>query len=559
MEAKRFVPSLIGIPEEDYGMSIHSYDLNAPSRKGSIISLKRENSRRMFCTGCPGCQSKLPDVPVVSPCSNCSIISHDTKQKNIRKWLEDVPVLKYSDATEQGSFISEGVPKKIRSSSERHSSLLPTRSITRSVSKKETRRVWLREKQSSTRSLSPDFVSSKRAMSPNLLSDKASESDCSGSETYNKISRTKKQCEMKRPKMPPALPPSSCEPSNSGVENIYDTVANEHTKIPTKTKKNIKTAIEYFAVCNGINEQSNIIQMDYEADSLERPQRRGFTITEYTDVSSSQPSPSLSSALPMDEEMMMRNAVINTRTGNMTMSKLFSSSNNSTSDTENEYELIVLKRENNLYKLPALLQRNKGYSLVSEVYVNNGYNYNSSPSSPSESNSSTMEKDELKDCYSLKTQPGKLLIEIEDCLDNYIPVNDSDNFEPDTLDRKPSKEYGRPTETYVDSLERPQQILLRTSGSFRKDNTINQTLNTFNRNFGSLREIYEARTKGKTSDNLIKISLDKERLLTLKERHSRRQRHSVQPDVIPPPHNNIIYDYPKPPRKILLTGMYSTE
>ncbi|XP_044746939.1 uncharacterized protein LOC123308382 [Coccinella septempunctata] len=576
MEAKRFVPSLLGIPEEDYGLSVHSYDFNPPSRKGSIISLKRENSRRKSCSGCPGCQSngsrpKFPELPVVTPCSNCLVVTQDAKQRNIRKWLEDIPVIKNSEAaSENGSTASIKSPKRIRTPSNVHPTLPPARPITRSVSKKETRRVNVREKQSPTRSLSPDFGSSKRPMSPHLSSDKASESDCSGSETYNKTirSRRRQSSKIKKPKMPPPLPPGGLKPSGGSVENIYDTVANENgnsvaggkfgiardSKIPTITKKNMKAVIEEFAVSNGINKRLGNFSMDYEADSLERPQKRETTPTEYTDASSSQPSPSLSSALPMDEEMTMRNAVFNKKTGNRTISKLPTGNSTSASDTENEYELIVLKKGNNLYKLPEILQKNKGYSLVSEVYVNNGYNYNSSPSSPSDSNSPTMDKRELKVCYGLENQPGKLMIEVEDCLDNYIPVNDSDSFEPDTLDRKPSKKYDRPTETYVDSLERPQQILLRTTGSFRKDNTINQTLNTFNRNFGSLREIYEAKTRGKTAENMFRIMSEEEKLLTLEERHSRRQRQTVQPDVIPPPpHDNTpLYDYPKPPRKILI-------
>ncbi|KAK9873837.1 hypothetical protein WA026_002195 [Henosepilachna vigintioctopunctata] len=88
---------------------------------------------------------------------------------------------------------------------------------------------------------------------------------------------------------------------------------------------------------------------------------------------------------------------------------------------------------------------------------------------------------------------------------------------------------------------------------------MNQTLNNFNRNFGSLREIYEAKTKGKLIDDLFTVlssSEEEERLLTLEERHNRRQRQTVPPDVIPPPPRDMtpIYDLPKQPIRKILTS-----
>ncbi|KAJ8931276.1 hypothetical protein NQ314_015842 [Rhamnusium bicolor] len=246
-------------------------------------------------------------------------------------------------------------------------------------------------------------------------------------------------------------------------------------------------------------------------------------------------------------------------------------------EDDHDYELIVMKKgsviDPNLYKLPELLQRNNGYSLVSEVYVNNGYNYSSTPSSPASSNYSTLGRKTLKVRYEEGNEkPGKLLIEVEDCPDNYIPVNDSDGFEPDTLDRKPCKlnifkSSATDNMEYVDSLERPHQILLRTTGSFRSDTITkgveNIETNNFNRAL-SLREIYEAKTKGiiakKIEDAVFNKCDDEGRMLTLEERHSKRQRSKenvVQPDVIPPPPHDgsPIYEHPKPPRKII-TGRY---
>lgn len=275
--------------------------------------------------------------------------------------------------------------------------------------------------------------------------------------------------------------------------------------------------------------------------------------------------------------MTMRNAIFNKKTGNMTISKI---NMDVLQEDEHDYELIVLKKgtvvDGKLYKLPELLQRNNGYSLVSEVYVNNGYNYSSNPSTPTDSSCSSLEKKSLKVRYEEGIdKPGRLLIEVEDCPDNYIPVNDSDGFEPDTLDRKPSKKENKLKTNkdieFVDSLERPNQILLRTTGSFKNDSMITEMENVeqsnFNRVFGSLREIYEAKTRGLLSKDIDEKELcsflsnnDNEgKLLTLEERHSKRQRSKgiVQPDVIPPPPHDgsPIYEHPKPPRKIL-TGRY---
>lgn len=261
----------------------------------------------------------------------------------------------------------------------------------------------------------------------------------------------------------------------------------------------------------------------------------------------------------------MRNAIFNTRTGNMTISKI---NMDILQEDDHDYELIVTKKgttvSGGFYKLPELLQRTNGYSLVSEVYVNNGYNYGSNPSTPSGSNCSSLEKKTLKVRYEGPDKPGRLLIEVEDCPDNYIPVNDSDGFEPDTLDRKPSKRDDKLKDTkdseYVDSLERPSQILLRTTGSFKNDSLRVETEKNpdgnFNRVFGSLREIYEAKAKG-----LVPREIEDEegRLLTLEQRHSRRQRSKgvVQPDVIPPPphHGSPVYQG----RKGIVAGRYVSE
>lgn len=242
-------------------------------------------------------------------------------------------------------------------------------------------------------------------------------------------------------------------------------------------------------------------------------------------------------------------------------------------EDDHDYELIVMKKGsmiNETYNLSELIQKTKGYSLVSEVYVNNGYNYGSTPSTPTNSRHSTLDMKQLKVKYEgTSEKPGKLLIEVEDCMDHYIPVNDSDEYEQDTLDRKTNRSSKRsaPPNNYVDSLERPSQILLTTTGSFRSSESLNASQDfgesgNFNRVFGSLREIYEAKTRSSSfskrdgKEPFILISDDdKGRILTLEERHSKRQRakeNAVQPDVIPPPplDTNTLYENARHQRQL---------
>ncbi|XP_058830263.1 uncharacterized protein LOC131689293 [Topomyia yanbarensis] len=92
MSAKRFQPSLNIIPEEL--QHVHGSDIYAaahtapPSRRSSLISSRRDSSKKSICSGCPGCEKKAGNSDVVVPSSNCK--NCGDKQNSIRKWLEDV-------------------------------------------------------------------------------------------------------------------------------------------------------------------------------------------------------------------------------------------------------------------------------------------------------------------------------------------------------------------------------------------------------------------------------------------------------------------------------------
>lgn len=629
MATKRFAPSLLGIPEEDSHISpeqMYDFPLGpGSSRRNSMISLKRENSRRKIqqCTGCPGCEpqdlkslcGRLPEFPSIAICQSCAGSTNsvsESKQQSIRKWLEDVPILKVSNDEE----LSEGdIPpayKRLRPSksttssttSERSRSSLPTSPLfkykpNKSVTKKEapTIEASIKTKSPTNRRHSKPRAPPPPVPAPNPK--KTSEENFKPNLTnYYDVIRNIS------PSNKSNLPP----PDMINEAMVVDKAEED---VPQVTKQMMAAVINEFATHVGRDTDkkkdnlTSVKKIDYETDSLERNKiKNGYsTPTDYGDISSSQPSPSLSNALPLDEEMTMGNEILNVQIKN---NKLVAMKND---DEEHQYELIVLNRQNKkscldgldkkLFRLPELLQRTNGYNLVSEVYVNNGYNFGSAPSTPNESNASTLENSKPKIRYEQPEKPGHLTIEVEDCPDNYIRVEDSDNFEPDTLDRKSAKfklsahSNGTDSSDYIDSLERPKQILLKTTGSFKSDtlnnaSEIGYALNSnFNRGFGSLREIYEAKAKNTrpsleninfmntpihsptdTLQNTLSWKKHKEfeegRLLTLEERQKKRQRTSpkgtvkqIPPDVIPPSPvpvpivNPPIYEHPKPPRKVV--------
>ncbi|GLV42232.1 shavenoid [Carabus blaptoides fortunei] len=638
MATKRFAPSLLGIPEEENHRSsepIYEFSLgHASSRRSSLISLKRENSRRKLqqCSGCPGCEpndlkslcGKLPEFPSIAICQTCSVSSvSESKQQSIRKWLEDVPMLhpaKDGDLPEIEEPVSSSpkLPEPVKNISN-HDSLAKSPPIKENP-------ISADDKSSSPLKSNKETSLDEKIKSPGIKSrPMKAKAPPPPVATHNPkvVFHTVKKTEEIKPNIsgyydvirnvhssaPKHLPPPDM--INEAI------VVDQAEEVPPVTKKLFGSVINEFAAHCGIEmDKSKVAKepqlkpsidgiqtgtVEYETDSLERNTsgKNGFsTPTDYADVSSSQPSPSLSTALPLDEEMTMRNEIlqINTRNTNSTP----------VPEDEHHYELIVLNKQQEkvqsdmdkkLYYLPELLQRKNGYNFVSEVYVNNGYNFGSAPSTPSGSNSSTLEKQKPKIRYEQpEEKPGHLTIEVEDCPDNYIKI-DSDCFEPDTLDRKQNKSKSlSSSETtsscdYIDSLERPRQILLRTTGSFKSD-TLNKSSDTcyalnsnFNRAFGSLREIYEAKTRNflrpslddlsflgpmsfssSTENSQKQLSWNKYKededckLLTLDERQRRRQRQSpngticqIPPDVIPPsPIQSPIYEHPKPPRKVVL-------
>ncbi|XP_060516715.1 uncharacterized protein LOC132696102 isoform X2 [Cylas formicarius] len=533
MASKRFTPTLLNIPEEETNYTIDpSIDFSRPSsRRGSGVSFKQRNSRREPCSGCPGCEPKKmgtisEQTTSLNTCQSCS----DSKQSSIRKWLEDIPVLRLDENAAPMLSKSARSPKSIRTPAKSPSNNKAVETPTSSC-----------------------CIEHLCILDRNKVCKKATSAIADV------------ECRDKNKRKAPLPPPDMIQ---EAIE-----LENHENRVQTLTKEQMKAVINELTVHKNLLMSANGVftaDVEYEADSLERIVGKGHHLSlEHTDHSPSQTSPSLSTSLPVDEEITMRNAIYNKNTGNMTISKI---NQDEIDRADRSYHLVVMKTSESESKLPECLRKCNGYSLVSEVYVNNGYNWNgSSPSSPSESNCSTLERRTLKVRYEGGAEkPGKLLIEVDDCLDNYIPMHESDEFEPDTLDRPKAnlhKHQQNGTRKVDDTQSLPSidlstdHILLRTTGSFKGDSeregVVVSEPGNFRRVFGSLRELYEERRKAQSFDSLLATDSCDGRLLTLEERHSRRQRNLgvvnglvVQPDVIPPPprHEQVIYDYPKPVR-----------
>lgn len=611
MEAKRFHPILNEIPEEETysasGNSLDVYQSMGSQRSGSVISLKRENSRKKNCLGCPGCttidengvqHSMKYNVP---PCTNCTATKGD-KQSSIRKWLENIPSAKTS-YNEYMTNSSQNLATSLMSLPQQSHKVKKQNSFT-SPNTMFMNEEYTKPKKSSSMSVRsepmlrthsyniplPDFETADYHQSLNSYYAQtvaqASDINPIGLNNYRSGSLRNKAINQLRNK-------------NDLPDMVNEAIALDHS---TKSYNQSSSDEERFGEnlnAKNINayrrnSSESPIANDYETDSLERNSNKkaiSASTAEYPDVPSSQASPSLSNALPLEEELTMRNAVYKTH----------SSSNSNTPsphrDTHinvNHYETIGKGGNGNLTatldKKKSVTTAKSDYSLVSEVYVNNNYNFGSTPTSPSGSECSMGSRKLIVQADDLEEKPGCLTIEVKDSPENYIKIHESDGFEPDTLDRKHPKhksilesvEFGTNVLNFNTNESRPsQRIQLRSSGTFKK------ALVEPSPKFHSLRNEYEHRTifdRPKLSSELFsgsksleettedtweetppEWSTEEGRILTLEHRHSKRQRQSTpptikqlknlaRPDILPPLPPSIedsIYEQPAcPPRRV---------
>lgn len=622
MAAKRFQPILNQIPEEEtYPSNRNSVELYqglGSQRSGSVVSLKRENSRKKsICVGCPGCKSDNSDIHNLMKydapaCSNC-MNSRGDKQNSIRKWLENIPTGKsqslyneYASSTHHSGLVNSllSLPsKENRCKLRKQNSFSATNSMRLSddfsVSKRRASTMSVRSEpplrnynlplpefenddyQPSSYSTYCQTVSKADDIRPIGLSDYRSgslRSNALANQRRNKFITNKS-----------ALPDMVNEAvALDHCSKIYNHSSSDEERFHGK----VHNVAQNFARNNSESPLAN----DYETDSLERNSQKKeiCTPTEYPEVSSSQASPSLSNALPLEEELTMRNAVYK-----------HSSSNSNTPSPQrdifidqNYYEIIGKQLEAPRTSNTEKTNQSSDYSLVSEVYVNNNYNFGSTPTSPTGSECSLGSRKltsaiKPEDNFT-EEKPGCLTIEVKDPPENYIKIHESDGFEPDTLDRKHPKhkeiveniQFSR--KDLIKNLtnkESPpsQRIMLRSSGTFTKTNDKIEYAAKFNslRNDIEQRKTVTERPKllpttfngTKSTENTAEEVWEEPadwvteegRILTLELRHSKRQRQCTPPTIkqiknlarpdvlppLPPTNDNPIYEQPSyPPRRV---------
>ncbi|XP_035435628.2 uncharacterized protein LOC118266327 [Spodoptera frugiperda] len=605
MAAKRFQPVLNQIPEEETipsnGNSIDMYQGMGSQRSGSVVSLKRENSRKKSCIGCPGCKidddSDIQQIAKynIPACVNC-LSNKGDKQNSIRKWLENIPTAKqhaYNDflPTNQNSLaesllslpVSES-RRKVRKQNSFSSSNSMYLADNCSVPKKSSTLSVRSEPALRSYNLPlPDFENADRQrIDFNSYCQTVARVDDIrpiGLNDYRSLRNGIGHPRISKPFTNHVLPDmvneaialDHCTKSYNQSSSDEERISNiKKPKIPI-TNPYARTASE--SPCGN----------DYETDSLERStHKKALSTTDYTDIPSSQASPSLSNALPLEEELTMRNAIY----------KIHSSSNSNTPSPhrdvcidQNHYETIE-KTQPPPFETPKA-------SLVSEVYVNNTYNFGSAPTSPSGSDCSMGSRKLVTTINDTELKPGCLTIEVKDPPENYIKIHESDGFEPDTLDRKhpKHKETGdqfsrKDLIKNIDDKETSpvqQRIQLRSSGTFQK---ISDKVD-YSTKFNSLRHEYEQRkniferpkltasvysgsksledTTSESWHDAEEWTTEEGRILTLELRHSKRQRQCTPPTIkqlknlarpdvlppLPPTDDDPIYEQPIfPPRKV---------
>ncbi|KAK2578058.1 hypothetical protein KPH14_008473 [Odynerus spinipes] len=595
--AKKFIPTLGGIPEEDSDVgsgSNQERQREQGSRSRSISHLVHDTNTKfeksLRCTGCPGCAESHRNL----------LISSRTDQPNpgeskVRAWLEDVkptPSHWYEKTEQTQKNYQEGPkifdrsfeyvrelakcdfpefdkPARMFLSSWQNNSLIlrTSQNAARSEILKNDELCSVSKR--STKSMFENFshvhqnYNQQNTAAKNAINEKVRkaiensfieqmEENAAIENGADKKGEIKKEDSTISKEETQSIPYKMNGSTNKEKENSKEELPDMINELPgaKNTAKRIMDAVIREMVDAKVLEQYSKSPKitDYEVDSLERLRynRKSSMSPESTDQS----SPTLSTALPLDEELTIQNAVIKRKPDDNSFSKL---------------KKDVL--EKNYYNtLPELvLQRSEAYSLVSEVYVNDGY---ISPAGSDDSGPEIRYEPE---------NPGHLTIKVQDSPENYVKQDESE-YEPDTLDRKPMKlkinsdiNTDRETinEVYMDSLERPAQILLKSKGSFRRDDDRKKNENDSKwqrRGYGSLREIYEARLRSNLKDFHLSssarslngethgdaLSWKREKYLTPEKRQAKRQRPATfnQPDVVPLPPTENIYQCPKPPRPV---------
>lgn len=488
MLSKRFIPMLSDIPEEEL---YHTVDLGwdipcaRRGRRFSAISLKRENSRRaVHCGGCPGCDSseksqKAPGLIRSNSCKTC--VSDDYKQRIVQKWLDEVPSPSQTIRPVKSVAKVSGTPRLIETKKEgEHSPVLVRTDVT---SKQDLKKSEVFVKEFSKDARTKDAVdkrdleikhikvpvtqeSPKEIRLASSCSKRPQEKRSPSGNATRRVLRKKLPPPPPPPVKPPELPKAEKEPVLPEVKVKMEAVIKQLNKCKNSEEEKFeklrtcapspdipKLIIPVVAAdshcysddntLSSVRKNSQLGEVYMEFDSLERNmlKRRRFSLDFGSDMIQRVQDVKRSVETPRER-----------------LSRSWRDIKEAVDNSQNEINLH--------YRIP-----NSCHVFSNDVFIN------------------TMEP-----LYNNVEKPGPLTIEVRGSpIENRVKV--SDDFDPDTLDRKPKREAKKSVE----------KILLKSGGSFKhkaaqNNNATGQERRTppeavFTRKIGSLRQIYEAKTK----------------------------------------------------------------
>ncbi|KAM3963340.1 LOW QUALITY PROTEIN: uncharacterized protein ACR2FA_002708 [Aphomia sociella] len=526
MTSKRFIPILSDIPEEDLYNTIDlgcDIPCSRRNRRFSIaINLKQENSRRaIHCGGCPGCDSNAKAQKAIAltrsnSCKTC--VSEDYKQTIVRRWLDDVPSPSQSVKSVKSVAKVSGTPRandaKTNSEILLHSAeplqseetkgrITPDSKMKQFTDIKTNEQVLKKEvkrdgvlKDIQKENTKPNNIGVKQ----NNLSNDSNivvipTSPVKMQEQKNSPNQISRRIRKKLP--PPPPPPVSPpeppkideeEPIPAEVKIKMEAVIRELNKCRRTEPKLIEeikiesvTPIapkiiipvvaadsHYYSDDNTLssNRKKEICMLQdhcIDMDSLDKSalKRRRFSLA---------CGPELAHKDIFDHYQRPQSAA----RGRLTSSWL----DINKADDDHHHESLSswrdMKRSVNEYEHKSLIMESQ-FENRSEIIINSS-----------------------EPLYDNILNPGPLTIKVSGSpVENRRKVKEE--FDPDTLDRKPKRES-----------KRVEKILLKSGGSFKfkvQDDTTDQNNKpntppeaTFTRKIGSLRQIYEAKTKVQSNE-----------------------------------------------------------
>ncbi|CAH2089505.1 unnamed protein product [Euphydryas editha] len=493
MTSKRFIPVLSDIPEEEL---YHTIDLGwdipcaRRGRRYSAISLKRENSRRaLHCGGCPGCNGKSQKAAGLIRSNSCkTCVSDDYKQKIVQKWLDEVPTPPSTTKRPIKSIAKvSGTPRVIepKENEEVRINLIEPVPDANSDSVKVTE-IIAKENLKDKYVVLNEFEDINEINKNNIENDNKRNSQAIVVITSEKKSPSNHASRRVRKNLPPPPPPPL-------AVNVIEPLDNkEIVPISPEVKRKMEAVIRELNKCRRVESISNsnnntdtlqiaapklvipVVAADHncynsgnfflennkdedqenvEFDSLERklPKKRRFSL-DY------RPEANQRKITSLENKEICRDR----------LTRSWRDLKNASNNTDESSQTIIFESNNN-----------------ERSYSNNNIFINS-----------------IEPIYNNIENLGPLTIEVRGS-----PIEDrkkdNDDFDPDTLDRKPKKPIEK-----NENKKCVEKILLKSGGSFKHKLTVPESEKrnsppeaAFTRKIGSLRQIYEAKNKVKINNN----------------------------------------------------------